>query len=200
MDAKAKSRALVENKHGGYKAPDKTVNRSFRISERAYKALEEGAAKEKVSLNTFVNQLFLNYAEFDRFADKVHPLDLPGPLLKLIFDAVPEEKIITVAKSWASNVLFKQQVLEMTGSFSPEGVIQAMKMVANHARFEYSDIIDHEGKRTFTIIHHLGRNFSLFGAVSGETILHSLGLGPVKYEVSDDSSMIDLPSSQSSIE
>ena len=55
--------------------PDKTVNRSFRISEKAYKALEEGAVRGKVSLNTFVNQLFLDYAEFDRYASKLHSLD-----------------------------------------------------------------------------------------------------------------------------
>src|SRR5438445_37647 len=93
--------------------PDKTVNRSFRISEKAYKALEDGAAKGKISLNTFVNQLFLNYAEFDRYASKVQPLDLPSPLLRLILDAVPEEKIMTVAKAWANNVLTKQQVLDL---------------------------------------------------------------------------------------
>jgi hypothetical protein len=180
--------------------PDKTVNRSFRISEKAYKALEEGAVRDKVSLNTFVNQLFLNYAEFDRFVNKVHPLDLPGPLLRLILDAIPEEKIMTVGKSWASNVLSKQQVLEMTGSFSSEGVIQTMKMIANHARFEYSDVVDHDGRRTFTIIHRLGRNYSLLAAYFMETILGSLGSGPIKHEVSDDSVMLDLPSSQSSVE
>src|SRR6266566_4386341 len=65
--------------------PDKTVNRSFRISEKAYKALEEGAAKGKISLNTFVNQLFLNYAEFDRYASKVHPLDRNWSLFSAIF-------------------------------------------------------------------------------------------------------------------
>ena len=178
--------------------PDKTVNRSFRISEKAYKALEQGALKGKVSLNTFVNQLFLEYAEFDRYASKVHPLDLPSPLLKLIHDAVPEEKIIAVAKTWANNVLTKQQILEMTGSFSREGVIQAMKMVANHARFEYSDVVDHKGKRTFTIIHHLGRNYSLFGAITAETVLQSMGSGPVKYQVSEDSIMVEWPNSQSS--
>ncbi len=178
--------------------PDKTVNRSFRISEKAYKALEEGAVRGKVSLNTFVNQLFLNYAEFDRFVDKVHPLDLPGPLLRLILDAVPEEKIMTVAKAWASNVLSKEQVLEMSGSFSREGVIQTIKKIADHARFEYSDVVDH-GRRTFTIIHPLGRNYSLFAAIFMETILGRLGSGPINHEVSDESVMLDWPSSQSSV-
>jgi len=175
--------------------PDKTVSRSFRISEKAYKALEEGAARGKVSLNTFVNQLFLDYAEFDRYASKVHPLDLPSPLLKLIHDAVPEEKIMTVAKTWANNVLTKQQVLEMSGSFSREGVIQTMKKVANHARFEYSDVVDHRGKRTFTIIHPIGRNYSLFAAIFMKTVLDPLGSAPINYQVSDESVMIDLPNS-----
>ena len=175
--------------------PDKTVNRSFRISEKAYKALEEGAARGKVSLNTFVNQLFLDYAEFDRYASKVHPLDLPSPLLKLIHDAVPEEKIMTVAKTWANNVLTKQQILEMSGSFSREGVIQTMKKVANHARFEYSDVVDHRGKRTFTIIHPIGRNYSLFAAIFMKTVLDQLGSAPINYQVSDESVMIDLPNS-----
>lgn len=178
--------------------PDKTVNRSFRISEKAYKALEEGAARGKVSLNTFVNQLFLEYAEFDRYASKVHPLDLPSPLLKLIHDAVPEEKIIAVAKTWANNVLTKQQILEMTGSFSREGVIQAMKKVANHARFEYSDVVDHKGRRSFTIIHPIGRNYSLFAAIFMKTVMEPLGSGSINYEVSEDSVMLDLPGSQSS--
>jgi len=173
--------------------PDKTVNRSFRISEKAYKALEEGAAKGKISLNTFVNQLFLNYAEFDRYASKVQPLDLPSPLLRLILDAVPEEKIMTVAKAWANNVLTKQQVLEMSGSFSREGVIQTMKKVANHARFEYSDAVDHKGKRTFTIIHPLGRNWSLFSAIFMKTVMEPLGSGPINHLVSDESVMLDLP-------
>ncbi|MBO0887877.1 hypothetical protein J2P12_02120 [Candidatus Bathyarchaeota archaeon] len=175
--------------------PDKTVNRSFRISEKAYKALEEGAVRGKVSLNTFVNQLFLEYAEFDRYASKVRPLDLPGPLLKLILDAVPEEKIEIVAKAWAGNVLAKQQVLEMTGSYSREGVIQAMKKVANHARFEYSDVVDHKGRRTFTIIHPLGRNYSLFAAIFMKTIMDPLGSGPINHQVSDESVMLDLPNS-----
>ena len=173
--------------------PDRTVNRSFRISEKAYKALEEGAVKGKVSLNTFVNQLFLDYAEFDRYASKVHPLDLPGPLLRMIHDAVPEEKIMTIAKAWAGNVLTKQQVLEMTGSFSREGVIQAMKKVANHARFEYSDVVDHRGRRTFTIIHPLGRNYSLFAAIFMKTVMEPLGSGQINYEVSEDSVMLDVP-------
>src|SRR5207245_9531355 len=85
--------------------PDKTVNRSFRISEKAYKALEEGAAKGKISLNTFVNQLFLNYAEFDRYASKVQTIDLSGYLIRLILDSVLEEKFMPVAKALAGSNL-----------------------------------------------------------------------------------------------
>jgi hypothetical protein len=68
-----------------------------------------------------------------------------------------------------------------------------MKKVANHARFEYSDVVDHKGKRTFTIIHPLGRNWSLFSAIFMKTVMEPLGSGPINHLVSDESVMLDLP-------
>lgn len=50
--------------------PDKTVTRSFRINEDAFLALEEEAKKRNISLNTLVNQLFLSFANFDRYFQK----------------------------------------------------------------------------------------------------------------------------------
>ena len=51
--------------------PEKTVTRSFRINEIAFLALEEEAKKRKISLNTLVNQLFISYANFDRYFQRL---------------------------------------------------------------------------------------------------------------------------------
>jgi hypothetical protein len=45
----------------------KTVTRSFRIDEAALGALEEEAGRRNVSVNTFLNQQILSFANFDRF-------------------------------------------------------------------------------------------------------------------------------------
>jgi hypothetical protein len=50
--------------------PEKTVTKSFRISESAFLAIEEEAKKRNISVNTLVNQLFLSYANFDRYLER----------------------------------------------------------------------------------------------------------------------------------
>jgi predicted HicB family RNase H-like nuclease len=50
--------------------PEETVTKSFRISESAFLAIEEEAKKRNISVNTLVNQLFLSYANFDRYLER----------------------------------------------------------------------------------------------------------------------------------
>jgi len=56
--------------------PEKTVTRSFRINESAFLALEEEAKKRNTSLNTLVNQLFLSYANFDQYFQRLGMLKI----------------------------------------------------------------------------------------------------------------------------
>jgi len=49
---------------------EKTVTKSFRISESAFLVIEEEAKKRNISVNTLVNQLFLCYASFDRYLER----------------------------------------------------------------------------------------------------------------------------------
>ena len=51
---------------GQLSAKERTVTLSLRISEVAYKALQEDAKKQNASLNTLANQILLAYAEHDR--------------------------------------------------------------------------------------------------------------------------------------
>lgn len=160
------------------------------MNERAFNALEESATKHNVSLNTFVNQMFLSYADYERFLDKLHPFRQPSAVFKLIIEAVPEDKIAAIGKSVGESIYNKQLVLEMTGKLSQEGVIQFLKSIADHESLEYSDV-EHDGRRTVTFIHNLGRNYSIFAANFVKAILDSLGCDPIKYTYGDESVMFD---------
>ena len=48
---------------------DKTVTRSFRISERALKSIEEESKRQNISVSTIINQQLLAYAELERFLE-----------------------------------------------------------------------------------------------------------------------------------
>lgn len=56
--------------------PEKTVTRSFRINESAFLTLQEEAKKRNISVNTLVNQLFLSYANFDQYFQRLGMLKM----------------------------------------------------------------------------------------------------------------------------
>lgn len=78
--------------------PGKTVTRSFRINESAFDAIKEEAERRNISVNTFVNQILMTYANFDRYLDTVRMMKVPTSVLRQIVEAVPEEKLVEVGK------------------------------------------------------------------------------------------------------
>ncbi len=66
---------------------------SFRISENAFKALQQDAKKNNTSLNTLANQLFMSYAEYDRFLQKFHMVKVSSPNFKRVLNAATKEAI-----------------------------------------------------------------------------------------------------------
>jgi hypothetical protein len=83
--------------------PEKTVTRSFRINERAFLALEEEAKKHDISLNTLVNQLFMSYANFDRYFQRLGMIKISKVTFRKILNAAPANEIVGVAREVAQN-------------------------------------------------------------------------------------------------
>jgi hypothetical protein len=71
---------------------NKTVTKSFRVSEGAIQVLSREAERQRVSLNTFVDQLFIRYAEFHRFARRAGSMVIPRDFMKRI-DSWDEEAL-----------------------------------------------------------------------------------------------------------
>jgi hypothetical protein len=83
--------------------PEKTVTRSFRINESAFLALEEEAKKRNISLNTLVNQLFMSYANFDRYFQRLGMLKMSKVAFRKILNAAPANEIVAAAREVAQN-------------------------------------------------------------------------------------------------
>jgi hypothetical protein len=83
--------------------PEKTVTRSFRINESAFLALEEEAKKRNISINTLVNQLFISYANFDRYFQRLGMLKMTKVTFNKILKVTPDKEIIEIARDVAQN-------------------------------------------------------------------------------------------------
>ena len=140
---------------------EKTATISFRINEPALKSLQDDAKKQNVSLNTFVNQMFVSYSTYDRFLQKFHMVKLSTPTLKRIINATTDEAIVD-AGSAAGGSVPEGFILAKTGELSVQNALEYLMLMGEHANlFDYTEVT-HGGKTSVTLTHDLGPKGSLF--------------------------------------
>jgi hypothetical protein len=163
---------------------ERTATISFRISEGALRALQEDAKKQNVSLNTLANQMFVAYADYDRFLQKFHMVKLSTPTLKRIINAATDEAIIEAGKNAGASVP-ESFILAKTGELSVANALEYLKLMGAHANlFDYSEIT-HAGKNSVTLTHDLGPKGSLFLTSYVEAIFSSIDKSPKVRQLSD---------------
>jgi hypothetical protein len=176
--------------------PEKTVTRSFRISESAFVALEEEARKRNISLNTLVNQLFLSFADFDRYFQKFGMLKISKAAYRKTLKSVPDTEIVELAREVAQNS-GRVVILSRYGSMSLTGVLDWLKSLAEHAYFfEYNEVISPGGKRVITLTHSLGRKFSIFMEAYTKSLFEQIGTD-LKLTLTENSVTIEVRVPQS---
>ena len=140
---------------------EKTVTRSFRISESAFKALEEDASQRNISVNTLVNQLLLAHTNLGRFLDKFGMIRITRPSLAQLLNACPDASVVEVARSVASDTP-KTIILAKYGVISLRTVLDYMRSMNAYAGWGDYCEVEGQGKLIVTQTHNLGRKGSLF--------------------------------------
>ena len=145
---------------GELSAKERTVTLSLRISEVAYKALQEDAKKQNASLNTIANQILLAYAEHDRYLKKYGLVKVISPLYDKLLNAASDEALIEAGKALGPGVL-PGMVMSMTGELTVPGILDWLKRMGTYSNLcDYSEI-SHGGKVSVTMAHDYGPKASL---------------------------------------
>ena len=153
---------------------EKTVTISFRISETAFKALQEDAKKHNVSINTLANQLFVTYSEYDRFLSKFRMIKLSAPTFKRILNASTDDAIVEAAKGAGASVPVSF-ILAQKGEYNLANAIEYLRTMGAHANlFDFTESIG-TGTSTITLTHDLGIHGSIFLANYVDALLKPLG-------------------------
>jgi hypothetical protein len=141
--------------------PSKTVTSTFRLDEKAFRALQEDAKKQNISVNTLVNQLLLSYANYDRVMKRLQMMKIPASTFKAILDSATDEGILEAARA-AGQGIAKTFVVAMTGSFTMENILEGFRTSANYINaFEYNEF-PHTDSITITLTHSFGKKGTLF--------------------------------------
>lgn len=153
---------------------EKTVTISFRISEKAFKALQDDAKKHNTSINTLANQLFTAYADYDRFLQKFSMIKISTPTFKRVLSAATREEIIEAGKAAGASVPESFMLAKM-GEITPANAVEYLTLMGTYANlFDYSST-SMTGKTTITLTHDLGPNGSVFLASYVESIFKEAG-------------------------
>ncbi len=163
--------------------PSKTVPKSFRIDESALRAVEEEAASQNVSLNTLVNLILIQFAEFDRFARKINTVKLSSGSFRGLLTAVDADKVIELAKSSGSAVP-QAFATAKNGKVDMQSLMDHTRYLATYAHLcEMSETVDLHGY-IVTLIHDFGLNWSIFLVHYITAMFASIGVSP-KLDMSD---------------
>ena len=164
---------------------DRTVTLSLRISEVAYKALQEDAKKLNASLNTIANQILLAHALYDRHFKKYGLVKVSSPLFTTILDAATDEAIVQAGKSAATGVL-QSVIISATGELSVDSILDWLKRVGTYSNLNDYSEISHGGKTSVTMAHRFGPKGSRFFASYADSLFKSVGK-PIKITTLEDS-------------
>lgn len=140
---------------------EKSVTVSLRITDLAYKALQDESKKMNVSLNTLANQIFLSFATYDRYLSRFGMVKVSIPTLRRIIGAGTDSEIAEAGK-YAGKSLPPSFILNMRGKLTLDSVIEYLSIMGKYANmFDYSEA-SQGGRTTVTLAHSLGEKGSLF--------------------------------------
>jgi len=144
------------------KQDKKTITRSFRISEKSFKALEEDALYHNVSLNTLVDQLFDAHANYERFIEKMGMMRMAKLTFRRILDASSSEGVAQAAKLHAKDQ-GKVAAISKYGELTVPNILDGLFLMFSYGGWgEYHETRSSHGKRVITLIHDLGQNGSVY--------------------------------------
>ncbi len=140
---------------------DRTVTRSFRISERALKSIEDEAERQNINVSTIVNQQLIAYSEFDRYIRRLGLIKISSATFHRLLDAGSDSEIAR-AGSEAGSDTPSSIILAKHGILSLDSVIDYLNMLSEFAHLFELGQVEQGGKQIITLLHGLGPKGSVF--------------------------------------
>ena len=151
--------------------------RSFRISDSAFKALEEDAGKRNISVNTLMNQLVLAHTNLGRFLDRFGTIRMARTSFACLLNTCSDESIVQAAQAIAPDTP-KTIILAKHGALSLRSVLDYIRIMSAYGGWgEYSEL-ESQGKLIITQTHDLGRKGSLFISNVLESVFRLANIQP----------------------
>ena len=166
-----------------------TEHASFRINTTTLDSLKKISKEQKLSLNTYVNQIFDSHLNWDLYAPEVGWVIMLKSALKEIVRNLDKETIQSVAKNVAESGA-KEIALSMRGKYDVNEWISILKNRAKSSGFSIKEYGDH-GTTRIVMHHDMGENWSTFFEAYYHTVFDDLESN-VKSEHTENSILLEV--------
>jgi hypothetical protein len=156
---------------------EKTIVKSFRVSQSAFQILEAEAASQNVTLNTLLNQIVIRYASWGRFVNKYKGIVIGRSAFERLLSVSSDEVVAELGRKAGSDTP-KTIMFAKHGEVSLDAVLDYIRGGATYGGFaEYSEV-EKQGKTVITLIHNLGPKGSIYLSNNLQSIFDVAGLHP----------------------
>ncbi|QLH10691.1 hypothetical protein [Nitrosarchaeum sp. AC2] len=166
-----------------------TEHASFRINTNTLDNLKKISKDQKLSLNTYVNQIFDSHVNWDVNASEIGWIVMLKSASTELIKHVDNQTIIKIAKDAAESGA-KEIALSMRGKYGVNEWISILKERAKSSGFSIKEY-NEKNNTKLVMFHEMGEQWSLFFKTYYETIFFDLG-SKIKTEYTENSIIIEL--------
>jgi 5,10-methylenetetrahydrofolate reductase len=157
----------------------KTETVSFRLNATVRSTLEEEAKKLGINMNTLVSQIFSQYLDWERYADRLKFLPVSKHLLRETFQPMNRENVEKMARRLGETSA-RDEILFLFQQINLGTVVRFLELWSDHF-----DACEHryDGRKHFFTLHHdVNLNFSYFAKEYVSSMMHSTIAKSVQFE------------------
>src|SRR5579872_6669535 len=169
---------------------DRTVTRSFRISERALKSIESEAKRQDINISSIISHQLLSYSEFDRYFLRLGLIKISSATFARLLLAAPDAEIENAGREAGSDTP-RSIILAKYGELSLETVIDYLKLLSEFANQYELGQVEKDRKLIISLLHNLGPKGSVFFSSYAKALFDSIEYNP-KITTSSHSVIIEI--------
>ena len=171
----------------------KTVTRTFRLDENLHKMLEEEAAKEKITVNSFLSRIIWNYQKRCQFCLHYNLMLMEPMVFKTLLDNLTEEALQQTGSSLGP-IVFKENLARLGMPLNKRAVETVLtEGMGAWTRWFDADVTETNEGRAYYLHHTLGKKWSIFLKSFFEQALTELLDLKVPIEMTENSIFFALP-------
>ena|SRR5208282_2245523 len=138
-----------------------TTTRAFRIAKSLDHVLEQEAKKRNISINGLMSSILTQFAEWDRYQERLRSSTLPNQILKKLVELTSEDQIAKAGMELGPELL-PSEVMFLYEKFTPQTFLEWLTRVSKYTTTVSYQITETNGNYVIVIRHDLGRKGSLF--------------------------------------